>query len=732
MTLQRLLLLSGLAAAFTAAAAGLPATNSTFQPFVVEWPADTAHALVDVSFLQPAPAGKDGFVRIKDGHLVQPDGQRFRMWGFSATSPSDLPTKESAPAVAAHLVRLGVNCIRFHQFDKPAPMGLIDATRNDTRALDPKQMDRLDFFIAELKKHGIYSDLNLNVSRTYKPGDGVRDAELIKSPSKSLTFFDERMLELQREYARQLLTHVNAYTHQAYCDEPAVAAVEIVNENSLFLPWMSNNLIGAPSTKPGGNSGLDIPPSYGEALTKKFNTWLKNHFKPETLAQWRTAAGLASEAPLPRLRREQFEQAPHDRFHAEATFYLEIEHDYFRDMAKFLREDVGVKSLIMGDSDFNHWHTGYPQTASRAQLDIVDAHAYWQHPNYRPASKGAQKTGFDIKNTPMVDDPLHSTVIWLSRTAVAGKPFTVTEANQPFPNEYACEAIPILAAYAALQDWDGVFWYTLGHIDVVKMEHNVNGHFDFSKDPVKMSQIAAAALLFRRGDVRPAQRTVDRSYTREQVIESLRLPAAEDPYFTPGFPLALPLQHAVRVTSFDGPATGKFEPVTASPIVSDTGELVWRGGAKGTGLVTIDTPRSQALIGWLGRTGAGAKTQNLSVDARTPFCALTLSALDDKPIASARRLLLTATARTANTGMEWNAKRTSVDTWGGAPTRIEVVTGTVLLTGLEGAPQVTAQPLDGGSRPLGKAVPLTRTAAGWTLDLGNPTTTWYGIEVSRP
>jgi hypothetical protein len=49
--------------------------------------------------------------------------------------------------------------------------------RDDTRALDPKQLDTLDRFVAELKKRGIYTNLNLNVGRTFRKGDGVRDHE---------------------------------------------------------------------------------------------------------------------------------------------------------------------------------------------------------------------------------------------------------------------------------------------------------------------------------------------------------------------------------------------------------------------------------------------------------------------------------------------------------------------------------------------------------------------------
>src|SRR6266542_5118658 len=168
-------------------------------------------ALSDVSFLLDAPAGRHGFITVRGGHLARPDGRRFRIWGVNITGGANLPSREDAPAVAAHLARFGINCVRMHFLDRV----LIDNTRADTRALDPKQLDRLDFFIAELKKRGIYTDLNLNVGRTYKPGDGVHDSELLGF-AKALTYFDERLLTLQREYAKQLLAHRNPYTKREY------------------------------------------------------------------------------------------------------------------------------------------------------------------------------------------------------------------------------------------------------------------------------------------------------------------------------------------------------------------------------------------------------------------------------------------------------------------------------------------------------------------------------------
>jgi hypothetical protein len=649
-------------------------------PFPLEWPAEGQFP-ADVSFLLQAPAGKTGFIRAWDGHLALPDGARFRIWGLNATMQAGLPSKEHAPVAAANLARRGVNCIRFHFLDRLAPVGLIAADRNDTRALDAQQLDRLDFFIAELKRRGIYADLNLNVGRTYKAGDGVRDFEWLGFP-KGLTYFDERLIELQKEYAARLLTHTNSYTGKAYRDEPAVALVEFVNENSLVEAWFSDRLLGQQTNRPAG-TWHDIPPSYAAALTAKYNAWLNRRLSPDTLARVRAEAGVGPNEPIPRLRRDQFEKASNERFQGESSFYMEVEREFFTTMSRYLSEELGVKSLLIGNSDHNHGRSGYPMVASASLLDVVDGHVYWQHPNYRTDAKTGRQTGFDIPNTAMVDDPWHSTVVQLSRSAVAGKPYTVSEVNHPFPNEYACEGVPILAAYAAFQDWDGIFWYTLAHKDVLGLEPVVAGHFDFAEDPVKLSQLAAGALLFLRGDARPAARTVARSYAAEQVRQSIRLSWAEQPYFTPGFLLTLPLRHAVRVSSFEGSPTGSFEASAASPILSDTGELAWQCAGKGSGLVAVNTPRSQALIGYCGGRKPG--TENLEARVNVPFCATTVSSLDEKPIADADRLLVTATARVANSGMEWNERRTSLTVWGKPPTCIEPVTGELVLKNLRRA-----------------------------------------------
>ena len=712
------------AVVFLLACGALAGEKGGFVAFPVDWTAE-ANSPADLSFLLDAPAGKDGQVRIADGHLVRGDGKRLRLWGVNVTMACALPAKENAPLIARRLAQSGVNCIRFHFLDVLAPRGILDADRDDTRAFDPTQVDRLDFFVAELKKRGLYTNLNLNVAHPYKPGDGVRDSELLGF-AKGLTYFDPRLLELQKEYARMLLTHRNPYTQSEYRHEPAVAVVELLNENSLVESWFSGRLLGKNTTRNPG-TWTDIPAGHERMLTDLYNAWLRKRLAPKELADLRAEAGAAADGLVPRLEPREFAKASRFRFETEATFYVETERTYFQDMARLLCEELGVRAPLVGSSDHNHGKSGYAHLSSTSLLDIVDGHVYWQHPQY--TNEGGRRTGFKIPNTPMVNEPLRSTVVQLSRSALAGKPYTVSEVNHPFPAESACEGIPILAAYAAFQDWDGVFWYTLGHKDPVAPSPGSMGHFDLFPDPVKMSQLRAGAMVFLRGDVAAARQTIVRTYSRQEVLESLRLPWSEGPYFTPGFDGAIALTHAVRIKSLEGPATGPFDRAADRPIRSDTGELTWRGGENKDGLVIIDTPRSQALVGHC--KAAGLATANLAVQVDTPFCAITLSALDERPIAGAQRLLLTTCARVANTDMQWDGERKTLVAWGKAPACIEPVTGSVILRNLDAVKSVTGQPLDGAGRTMGQTIPATKTDAGWVLPLGMPPTTWYVISVVR-
>jgi hypothetical protein len=710
----------------------IPATAQ--HPPLPAYPVDhfaRVDSAADVRFLLDAPAGKHGFVQSVDGHLTL-DGKRFRMWGVNITGWTKgsalLPPKKESEIFASELARLGVNCVRFQFLDLPdkqqvradvpttyTPAGLIDDTRDDTRSMNPEQLDRMDYFIAQLKANGIYVDFNLNVGRVYKKGDGVTGYDLIGN-AKTVTYFDPRVIELQKEYARQLLTHLNPYTKTEYRNEPAIAIVEILNENSVLEFWQRNWFRG--DLKPGApRAQLDLTPYHKDLLTRDYNQFLTATYPAAKLAGIRAQSHLKPGEPIPLLRKPQFAEAPNDRFYAEAAFYTQLEARFLEQMQSYLKQTLGVKSLVIGTNDHTYFIPGMPLLRSTMHQDIIDAHVYWQH----PAISGR-------RNTPMVNDPLHSILVKLTRSTLAGKPFTVSEVNEPYPNEYGSEFIPLLAAYGAFQDWDGIMIYSFEAKLIGKWEPVVGDHFDISQDPVKIAQMPVGAMLFLRHDVQTAKQTIARTYSTGQIDESMRLPQSEDPYYTPGFPLSLPLEHASRIQCLDCQPTAKFTDEVTNPIQSDTGELAWWNSEQKGGLVSIDTARTSALVGFVKQNGI--TTSHLAADIENDFCALTLSSLDGEPLVRSATMLLTTGGKVENSGAVWNARRTNSEVWGDAPTRIEPIKGWILLRQLDGVVGVTITPLDGAARPLGK-IQGRMLESGWEFPIGDIPATSYLIRITH-
>ena len=205
----------------------LPADDTTSQRFMPDFSIN--------------PIESDEFVEIHKGHFAV-NGERIRFFGTNATVGGAFPKQNKSAMVAGRPRNMGLNLLRFHHIDNGWSPECLFEWGQDTRHLNPETLDRLEKFIYELKRNGVYINMNLHVSRTVNTKDGVAVADSILNFGKGVTYFDPQLIELHKEYATQLLTHVNPYTGLALKDDPVMAMVEITNENSLYRMWRDSSI----------------------------------------------------------------------------------------------------------------------------------------------------------------------------------------------------------------------------------------------------------------------------------------------------------------------------------------------------------------------------------------------------------------------------------------------------------------------------------------------------------
>ncbi len=778
------------------------ASAADLFPFVLPWD-DASPSITNISAWLEKPAGRDGFVSVKDGHLFA-NGKRLRIFGVNMAFGANFPTHADAEKVAARMAKFGINCVRFHHMDnQPAPGGV---WAKDMRTLDPGQLDKLDYFIAELKKNGIYADLNLHVSRTYP--DRPR-AEKVGNEDydKGVDNFCAAMIALQKDYARDLLTHVNAYTKNAYIAEPAVALIEINNENALLTSWHYGALdsIAAPyreeltalwkkwlrekyptdekliaawsdGAKPAGPEllkngnfarGLDdwfvekheganatenvengalkiavasaakegwhvqfsqggLAPAANETYAATFRAksdaahklyvnlgqahepWKIIASESVTLSpEWKTftvllktseaddkarlgisglgsAAGkyefadfsLRTAALDGSVPRSSFTHADYAA-HTEAAqrdwfaFLWSLEEKYWPEMYAFIREDLKAQSLIVGTQ------LGWSPFPIQQKMDVIDSHAYWQHPDFH--GKGWNADDWTVKNIPMAGREDGGTLPGLALQRVAGKPYICTEYSHPAPNEFAAEGFPLLCAYAALQDWDGIFAFAYSHRTDDWDKRYFPSFFDIDQHPVKMATLPASVAMFMRGDVSAEMDTAAAtvSCTFDSAKERARLFGPRIGADSFGVPRQFAFQKSAAVRLGANTEEWKWTgEKTTFGWRSGTKELIWNPNEK---LVRITSARSKAVIeanDWDDDLGDGCRIHP-TIERST----ILFTVIDGDDFKSARRILITATGRAANTDMKWtsDAHESVGRNWGRAPSLVEGIAAKITL-----------------------------------------------------
>jgi hypothetical protein len=677
--------------------------------------------VTDVSAWLARPAGEHGFIRVRDGRFAAPTArggfEPIRFWGANLCARDCFPDRERAESTARSLARFGFNVVRLHHMDGRAMWG----DRPDKLTIDPAQLDRLDYFVDQLKRRGIYVNVNLHVSRWLGDAEGFPGRDRRPKYDKGLGHFEPRMMDLQQRFARDLLTHVNPHTGTAYAAEPAVAFVEISNEDGLLDEWFHGNLDG-------------LPDPYAATFRQLWNAWLRRKYG--SLDRLRAAWGPEGQA-APREDRLEADAVPILR-HADAgvaaparadfiDFLWDTEREYWTRMRRFLKEDLKVRSLIAGTQ------VGFSPVPIQAELDYVDAHAYWHHPAF-PGKP------WDPENWTIVDEALAShwpgTLGQLAARRVLGKPHTVSEYDHPIPNAYRAEGYPLIAAFGAFQGWDAVYTFSFVGTDAGR-SRSMKGFFDVFADPAKLAHLPACAALFARGDAAPARRGLRVAAPPEAARRLARKTGNPWTLSATGFGLdpTWCLLHAVALdlgapSAAEPPAPGPAPRASDRRIASDTGEIRWEPAPDGA--VLIDTPRTKVFTGFVrGRVFELGNVRLAIGPTRLDWATVSMVCLDGRGFDATGRLLIAATGWTQNTGWELrrlaDRKVTLGAAWGRSPVLCEGVTADVRLP--VAADRVRWYPLDGSGRRRDAAPVQDRDGSALLALDPRHRTVWYEVEV---
>ncbi|MSQ02275.1 MAG: hypothetical protein EXR71_10365 [Myxococcales bacterium] len=620
------------------------------------------------------PAALRGPVRVEDEALVVANGSPARFWGVNLVGKGALPAPERAEAVADGLAARGFDLVRLHHIDT-------EATLLNPRRLEPGQplaspaaLDRLDRLHAALRARGVYQYVEMWTQRAFREGEGVPGPEGVPVGNKYVGHIWPAWREAQKAWFRAVWARTNPYTGLRYADDPAVALVELSNENSLLTGWSSGALEKLPALHRRRFDELwngFLSRRYGSD-SKLASAW-QGSGRPGLQEGETLVIGTVAREPATRARTELY---PIVRSADLVAFYAELEAAYYAEMRAFVRDELGFTApLVCGTS------LGVPLADRQlAACDVIDLHAYWD-----PIS---ESTAFYDRSLLGAPDR------WFERLAgcQAGKPCTLSEIQHSWPNRYSQEAPLLWATIAARQGIDAVLWFAWSHGEIRDAADGPDGALDLEGRFGADVQLEPAGELYRR--LPEAAET----YTRWWSDDGLRRELAE--------PSALWLPETVGVRSWldrrirvafggEGPP-----PAVVASTAASAARVSWSPGR-----LVVDGEGVAAVVGSARPTAEAPNPAALALESDR-FVAASL-------VSRHGTWLLTTVGRTDRVGSRWSRGVPGMALLGGGPALLERLTGHARVT----VPVTSAPERLGADARASGAAAARRADGSWVVDL---------------
>lgn len=671
-------------------------------------------ALLDLRWMNEREAGEKGFVRRDGQRLVLADGRPVRFWAVNVGPNNIAQERSSIDYLARALAKRGVNMVRFH--------GPLFDRSGDPARLDAQALDNLHYLIAALKKQGIYTTISFYFPLWFdiKPGYGIPGFDAIENKRPfALLYFEPRMQQIHRSWVRQLLATSNPYTGLPIARDPAVAIIEIVNEDSFFFWTFSKR---------------NIPPIHWQRLEALYAQWLARRYGSidNALARWGRArlpddnpaqgrVGLYEAWHMTRAGLKQGGPDKVNRVGDQVRFLAELQRRFYSDTVRYMKEELGYGGLV----SCSNWKVADAPTLDAIERytytagDVIDRHGYFGGKHKGDGASYSVRVGHTFESLSALTVPERLPIQFAQ---LEDYPQTITEIGWTTPNRYRADCTLLAAAYCALQGVDGVYFFAVGS--------NFLADARMNKFPVSCPLVAgsfpAAALIYRRGDVSEAPLAIREVLSLEDLyamkgsaavsasaLDELRKRDMPKGGYTTGAvqaidPLSFYVGKVVRAFG-DDPTKSRqcnlpaFIDRQAKVVRSLTGELLWDWGR---GILQVNTRRAQAVAGFLARAGK-VELRDVAIECANEYGSAIVVSMDGEPIAEASKLLIQVTTDEQPYGFrDENGRITSM---GGPPMEVRRVRATVTLKHRRpGALKVTAVDENGYATP--KPVQVTEAA----------------------
>lgn len=623
-----------------------------------------ADSAIGMQSWQDMPAGKYGRVRMVDDKLML-NNKPAKFWGVNQCYNNGCaPDKATADKRAALYAKYGVNSVRLHKYAcGPGWEGI--QSSNSCTTFDKAGLDRMDYFVAALKKQGVY--VKLSPVFMVKPGfDDSEDLPYIKefgfiddTPGARVTcphgsiFLSTEIQDLLIKQTTGLMKHKNPYTGLTYAEDPGVLVIELFNEDSALFFGTNSVLQKIPTLRKRASEDFTdwLMKKYGteEALKKAWGDGALNSFGNEGFTNESVEARNIVPVGNPWFydpdQLEGSQKPKKVRLHDTMLFMYEKQNQFYKRYVDALRA-AGYDGEILS----SNWIAGrafshYYNLHSDSLVGMIDRHNY-----YGDTGSMLQKAGSFLLSSGLQQ--------------VSNRPFMLSEWAETFPNEWGVEAPAIIGAYGmGLQDWDVSYYFQ--NSDEGAFSKIIGRQQWDATSPQVLGAFPAIARQVRRIDVKPASVTAPRYVNIPSLFEG-KLGFDDQNSAVGDFKTmdsttvpakALAVARCTIEFTKDFQKTPQFDMkkyIKDGAIESSTGELNWyEGKSKFSGYFTINSSATKAVVGFA--DGKTAKLDDVTITSKNRFSAIYLTAIEPtEDIKTGKRLLITAVARARNTDMKYN------------------------------------------------------------------------------